>query len=147
MANELERIWGTEVQLEASGASHNNNVLSAAATTVLDLEASGANQGFLHCRFILELTPAGAPTADTMVDLVYQALSIRTGVDAPAPTSTYRPTKRGFLLKSTTGAQTYEREVFWVPPKANWFIFPNGIGQNVTSWKLWARPFTTVPSA
>lgn len=141
----LKHIYGDEVVLESAGAAVNNNVLSAASTAELDLLSAGNNQGLLHCHFVLEITYSVAPVVHSLVELVPHGQAIRTGTNAIAPSTAFRPSRKGFFLKDVTGAQSHEYDMFWVPRRAFWHIFPNAVGQNCTGWKLWARPFTTEP--
>lgn len=151
MSGELVNLVGTDVTLEASGASVSDGAVGAADDDDL-LSTDDPDYPFVKFLFTGG-NASSAPDAGGLVYLYERRLNINGGGsnDEPTPTTTYPFRVVGaFALAAVTGAQAVELDNLWERPKdgdAEYYI-GNECGQSIDSgWTLTATPYTGAPAA
>jgi hypothetical protein len=147
MANELKYTYGSEVILEASGASAASNAFAAADDTSL---ASANHSNYPLANFSLKCDFGAAVAANVVVNLYRQDFDVNDlGEDAPAPSTTYKSLYVGsFVIPSGQSASaTYP--LMAVPlSKVCKFSIENGTAQNLSAgWVLKCYPVSYVPGS
>ena len=147
MANELEYTYGSEVILEASGASAASNAFAAADDTSL---AVANHLGYPWANFALTCDFGAAVGSGTYVALYRQDFDINdAGADAPAPATTYKNELVGiFKLPSGQSASaTYPCMMVPLTPVCK-FSIENVTAQNLSAgWILKAKAVSYAPGA
>lgn len=148
MANETQRVYGTQVTLEANGSSIANNAIGQADDANVDLSDDSPADSF-DGEFALTVNYSSAPTAGTSISLILRPLDIDGTTDAPAPTASYLVELFGsFVPIASTGAQTLRCFATDIPREFAAYIFNNGTGQSIPSgWVLKFTPVTYRPAA
>lgn len=143
MAGETQRVYGTTVTLEASGAAISNNAIGQADDADVDL-SDDTPADYLDGEFALTVTYSSAPTAGTTISLILRPLNIDGTSDTPAPSATYLNEFFGsFMPVATTGSQTLRCFASDVPRMFAAYIFNNATGQTIQSgWSLKFTPVT-----
>lgn len=141
MANEIQRVYGTTVTLEASGASIANNAIGEADNATIDL-SDDTPADYFDGEFVLTCAFGGTPTAGTSVSLILRPLDIDGTTDAPAPTATYLHHFYGsFPHNGGSASQTLLCMAERLPRKFSAYLYNNGTGQTLsTGWVLKFTP-------
>jgi len=144
MAGEAKYAYGSQLTLEASGASAGSGAMVAAD----DASFNSANSSMYPLADFVLKCDFGAAVAAVTVDLFRNDLDIDSTNDALAPTaSTYEQTYVGsFVIKSGQSASAYY-PLASVPLTANCqFSVKNASAQTMSAgWTLKATPKTLVP--
>lgn len=145
MSNELKYTYGTEVVLEASGASAASNAFVAADDSSL---AAANHTNYPLANLSLKCDFGAAVGANYVVNLYRQDFDVNdAGEDAPAPATTYKYLYVGsFVIPSGQSASaTYP--LMGVPiSKVCKFSIENATNQNLSAgWILKAYPVSYVP--
>jgi hypothetical protein len=142
VANEIQRVYGTTVTLEASGASISNNAIAQADDANIDL-SDDTPADYFDGDFALTCAFGGTPTAGTSVSLILRPLDIDGTTDAPAPTATYLHHFYGsFLHNGGSSSQTLLCMAERVPRRFSAYLYNNATGQTLSSG--WVLKFTPV---
>jgi hypothetical protein len=144
MAGEAQRVYGTQITLEANGASIANNAIGQADDVSDDTPADSFDG-----EFALTVNYSVAPTAGTSISLILRPLDIDGTTDAPAPTATYLNEFFGsFLPNAATGSQTLRCFATDVPREFAAYLYNNATGQTIpAAWVLKFTPVTYKPAA
>ena len=146
MAGEAKYAYGSQLTLEANGASASSGAMVAAN----DASFNSANSSMYPLADFVLTCDFGAAVAAVTVDLFRQDLNIDSTGDALAPTaSTYEQTYVGsFVIKSGQSASAYY-PLANVPLTANCqFSVKNASAQTMSAgWVLKATPKTLVPGS
>jgi hypothetical protein len=148
MAGEAQRVYGTQITLEANGASIANNAIGQADDANVDLSDDTPADSF-DGEFALTVNYSVAPTAGTSISLILRPLDIDGTTDAPAPTATYLNEFFGsFLPNAATGSQTLRCFATDVPREFAAYLYNNATGQTIpAAWTLKFTPVTYKPAA
>lgn len=144
MAGELQRVFGSTVTLEASGAAISNNAIGEADDATIDL-SDDTPADYFDGLFTLTCAFGAAPTAGTSISLILRPLDIDGTTDAPAPTVSpafLHPMYGSFLHNGTSGTQTLLCMVERVPRKFSAYLYNNLTGQTLSLG--WVLKFTPV---
>lgn len=136
----MARSYGSQVALEANGASVANNAFGAADDAGFSLATDGGGRS--HIEFELEITFGTAPTANTPVVLHHAPQDFFGGAnDAAAPSSTnLGGWLASVIVDSATTTQRFRFDVLNAPANSKYWIQNAGTGQTISSaWKLSAR--------
>jgi hypothetical protein len=147
VAGEAQRVYGTQITLEANGASIGNNAIAQANDANVDLSDDTPADSF-DGEFALTVNYPVAPTAGSSISLILRPLNIDGTADAPVPTATYLNEMFGtFLPNAATGAQTLRCFATHLPREFEAYLFNNGTGQTIPAgWTLRFRPVTYQPA-
>lgn len=146
MANEIQRVYGSDVTLEASGASIANNAIAQANDADYDL-SDDTPADYVDGEFVLTCAFGGTPTANTSVALIIRPMNIDGTTDAPAPTATYLVEFAGSFFVTGSASQTLRCYAPNIPRVGQAYLYNNGTGQTLSSgWVLKMRPVSYRPA-
>jgi len=140
MSGETQRVYGTTVTLQTSGASVASAAISAAAGTAYDL-SDDTPADYPDAEFALTCSFGGTPAANTIIALVIRPLDIDGTTDAPVPTATYVVETFGsFSHSGVNTTQTLRCFAQNIPRKGEVYLYNGTLGTSFSSWTLKMTP-------
>ena len=148
MADELVRTYGTEITLEASGASLTDGSYGAAGDNNITSSDDG---GFPYLLFYGSVAYATAPDANSVIKIYARNLNLISTNDAEVPSDDIQQQLLGYLVLNDVTTTQYV-----TPPQTKierphfdcTIYLKNEGGQTLSAaWALYCKPWTEEPQA
>ena len=151
MANEAEKVLGTEYVMESSGASLSDGDFAACADATFETAEVG---GYPMAIFEFDTAAGGfsaAPTAGAVINIYERAFN-SDGSQGPVPDATYKHKFVGSFSVDPADAQQYFRGEWPIPFHGadyyvEWLDGGSGTASVDAAWVLRVTPFTYAPGA